>query len=499
MTLAPYINHSPPFKMGSTEEALGRLASQGLFCILETERSYAMPTQHENYLLAISRALRCGNPECECSADAASLHCPIHDNPFVPTLQVDYDPHNGFSFHCSSDRCVDADVLEALAKRGLAPDSWLFTSTGALEVGLNPLSLVVPHPQDWLWPDRIPMAALTLIAGFPGSGKTSIALDIAARVSVGAPAPDNPHAAFLRAPVLLASLNGSPATAVPLLRSFDADLDLIYSADTLSPLHTGDFPDPDSFTDYRESAQDQRQERHRTIEPLLNPSTAEPVTAPKPPAKPPWPGLQPLLNRLANLIDRGSAALLVVDQVEDFAARTGARTATILAMLNGLAASTGAAVLATVHNPEQTLPQAARSMRRLLPTAAAVFTTALVGPDRRRFLVPLRPPMENASPPIPYSLRPATLSWRKPIPPWRLNLMVESAARQRGAHDFLLRVLADGPQPASGIKRQARRRGISEHRLRLACAANNVQSTRVGGPRRGGGAWLWSLPPEKQP
>ncbi len=457
-----------------------------------------MPTQHENYLLAISRALRCGNPECDCSNDAACLHCPIHDNPFVPTLQVDYDSQNGFSFHCFSGRCDDARIVEALAKRGLAPDSWLYASTGALEVGLNPLSLVVPHPQDWLWPDRIPMAALTLIAGFPGSGKTTIALDIAARVSAGAPAPDNPHAAFLRAPVLLASLNGSPETAVPLLRSFGADLDLIYSADTLSPLHTGDFSDPDSFAEYRESAEYQHQDRPRTIEPLFNPSMIEPLAPPRPPAKPPWPGLQPLLHRLANLIDRGSAALLVVDQVEDFSARTGARVATILGMLNGLAARTGAAVLATAHNPEQTLPQAARSMRRLLPAAAAVFTTALVGPDRRRFLVPLRPPMEDAPPPIPYSLEPATLSWRKPIPPWRLNLMVKNGGKQREAHGFLLHALADGPQPASGIKRQAHRLGISRYRLRQACAVNNVQSSRVGGLRCGEGAWLWSLPPEKQ-
>ena len=203
-----------------------------------------MPTQHENYLLAISRALRCGNPECDCSNDAACLHCPIHDNPFVPTLQVDYDSQNGFSFHCFSGRCDDARIVEALAKRGLAPDSWLYASTGALEVGLNPLSLVVPHPQDWLWPDRIPMAALTLIAGFPGSGKTTIALDIAARVSAGAPAPDNPHAAFLRAPVLLASLNGSPETAVP-SSAPSAPTSTSSTPPTPSPLSTpATFPTP---------------------------------------------------------------------------------------------------------------------------------------------------------------------------------------------------------------------------------------------------------------
>ena len=39
----------------------------------------------------------------------------------------------------------------------------------------------------WLWPDRIPLGKLTIIAGNPGLGKSLLAIDIGARVSTGTP------------------------------------------------------------------------------------------------------------------------------------------------------------------------------------------------------------------------------------------------------------------------------------------------------------------------
>lgn len=43
----------------------------------------------------------------------------------------------------------------------------------------------------WLWPGRIPLGKLTLLAGDPGLGKSLLTLDIASRVSRGAPWSDN--------------------------------------------------------------------------------------------------------------------------------------------------------------------------------------------------------------------------------------------------------------------------------------------------------------------
>ena len=69
---------------------------------------------------------------------------------------------------------------------------------------------------DWLWPGRIPLGKLTLLAGDPGLGKSFVTLDLAARVSRGAPWPDLPLLKQTPADVLL----------------FNAEDDL---ADTIAP------------------------------------------------------------------------------------------------------------------------------------------------------------------------------------------------------------------------------------------------------------------------
>jgi hypothetical protein len=45
---------------------------------------------------------------------------------------------------------------------------------------------------EWLWPGRVPLGKLTLLAGDPGLGKSFVTLDMAARVSRGEPWPDTP-------------------------------------------------------------------------------------------------------------------------------------------------------------------------------------------------------------------------------------------------------------------------------------------------------------------
>src|SRR4029077_8886086 len=43
---------------------------------------------------------------------------------------------------------------------------------------------------EWLWPDRLPLRRVTVIEGAPGTGKSSVAFDLAARVARGAAFPD---------------------------------------------------------------------------------------------------------------------------------------------------------------------------------------------------------------------------------------------------------------------------------------------------------------------
>src|SRR5437870_1178373 len=53
-------------------------------------------------------------------------------------------------------------------------------------LSLNSLAPAAPR---WLWPPRIPIGSLTLITGDPGTGKSTLALDLAARVTAALPWP----------------------------------------------------------------------------------------------------------------------------------------------------------------------------------------------------------------------------------------------------------------------------------------------------------------------
>ena len=493
-----------------------------------------LPPQDAAYLARIERALRCGVPGCSC-AEGLKVHCPSHDNAAVPTLTITYDEQLGFSFECT--RCPSGKVWDALAKRGLTHRSHLYTSTGAVEAGLDPFAFFIQQPQDWLWPNRIPLGKLTLIAGYPSSGKTSIALDIAARVSRGAPAPDQPDAPFPAAPVVLAPLNANPkADVLPTLRLFGADLDFIYLADLLSPTHPLDYypgepprdHDDEEEDDWGRGFDDDPELRGTPLgrpapitgKPRMFPLFGEPPPVPAPKLAAPWPGLNHVMGRLANYIEAGSAALLVVDQVEDLALMHRAQVATVLGMLKALAARSGAAVIALSHNPAQNYPRAVTAMQRRLAQASVVFTTALVEPGGRRFLVPLRPALSNDAPAIPFVLPPPppsllrrqeprspslgladdfTVAWRKPVFPAHLKALAEShpndGAKTRAAQALLTRALAGGPCPASAIEREAAMQGIAKRTLRRARLVCNIKTTRIGnsdGP--GSGAWHWSLP-----
>ena len=49
---------------------------------------------------------------------------------------------------------------------------------------------IKPEVLAWLWPDYIPQGLLTLVAGDPGSGKSTVVADLVGRYTSGRPFPD---------------------------------------------------------------------------------------------------------------------------------------------------------------------------------------------------------------------------------------------------------------------------------------------------------------------
>jgi putative DNA primase/helicase len=83
---------------------------------------------------------------------------------------------------------------------------------------------IIPKPVEWLWPGRIPMGKLTLIAGEAGLGKSHILSGIAASVTIGGPWPCGEGSAPTGSVVILSAEDGAADTMVPRLMAAGADL-----------------------------------------------------------------------------------------------------------------------------------------------------------------------------------------------------------------------------------------------------------------------------------
>src|SRR5262245_1316544 len=92
------------------------------------------------------------------------------------------------------------------------------------------LADVQPEQVQWLWPGRIALGKLTLIAGEPGLGKSFLTLDIAARVTTGEKWPDDPTTFKLPGSVVLLSAEDDVADTIrPRLDAAGADVNHVHA------------------------------------------------------------------------------------------------------------------------------------------------------------------------------------------------------------------------------------------------------------------------------
>lgn len=92
-------------------------------------------------------------------------------------------------------------------------------------VQLVSLDQIGPERVQWLWPGRIPLGKITILQGDPKVGKSTLALDLAARVTRDGAMPDGTRSA-LNAPasvVMLTAEDGLADTVRPRLDAAEAD------------------------------------------------------------------------------------------------------------------------------------------------------------------------------------------------------------------------------------------------------------------------------------
>jgi putative DNA primase/helicase len=82
---------------------------------------------------------------------------------------------------------------------------------------------------EWLYPRHIPLGKTTIFAGRPGSGKSMVAIDFAARVSRGGDWPDrSKNTLGPKAVLYFATEDGAADTLIPRLMAAGADLKKVY-------------------------------------------------------------------------------------------------------------------------------------------------------------------------------------------------------------------------------------------------------------------------------
>ncbi|MFE6845052.1 AAA family ATPase [Streptomyces sp. NPDC057686] len=104
-------------------------------------------------------------------------------------------------------------------------------------ITLKPATDITIRPVHWLWSDRIPLGALTLIAGREGIGKSTCAYQLTADITRGRLR--GRYEGEPRAVIVAATEDSWEHTIVPRLIAADADLSLVYQVNVTTTEGTG--------------------------------------------------------------------------------------------------------------------------------------------------------------------------------------------------------------------------------------------------------------------
>lgn len=331
------------------------------------------------------------------------------------------------------------------------------------------------RPVDWLWPGWLARGKLHILAGSPGTGKTTIALALAATVSTGGRWPDGEQCnAGEPARVLVWSGEDDPAdTIAPRLAAAGADLSRIHAVDSVR-------------------------------------IDGQPV------AFDPAAHIPELAARMAKL---GDVALLIVDPIVSAVAGDSHKNGEVrraLEPLVRLGQYFGCAVLGISHfskgtggkDPTERVTGSVAFgalARVVLGTVKPreegeprllVRTKANIGPDSGGFAYELR--QEE----VRHGLSASRVVWGKAVEGSARDLIGEAEGSdgerqdREDAADWLAATLDCGPMPSRQVKAAADEAGHAWRTVQRAMRSLGVQVRRDGFGRDG--KTLWALPHSRQ-
>ena len=343
-----------------------------------------------------------------------------------------------------------------------------------------------PKPVNWLWPGRIALGKVTLLAGDPGLGKSLLTLDFAARVTRGAEWPgkeeevsgvgcqvsvEESAAQPTREPGTVVVLNledGIADTIRPRLDVHGADCSRVLFVST-----TGEFDAEGRYTPAFQLERD--------------------------------------LHRLEAMLDRvPDCRLVIIDPIMAFLGRAiesmNTEVRGVMDPLSAMAKKRNLAVLAVTHLRKKdgaTLYRALGSLAFVAASRAAWLVCGDPADDGRRLFLPLKNNLAgerrgrafriesrgpSGAPFVCWEEREVSITadtaLRPPRPLGRPNH--EGTA----VNEWLAEFLARGPQPAAAVREAAEAHGFTYGTLRRAFRALDGRATRQENGERG---WLWGL------
>lgn len=313
---------------------------------------------------------------------------------------------------------------------------------------------------EWVWPARVPVGHVTALFGPRGSGKSFVALDIAARVTAGLPWPDGPETSRAPGSVLLVTPEDDFSTMVgPRLRKAGADMDKVFVVRY-----------PHMKVKSRKQFHEEEIDRWELI--------ADKV-----------PDLR--------LIVVDPFALLMGTAVD----RRSSELADILCRLSEVASKRKLAVLLVNGTDKVSAGKFWANGMDALPHIRAAARTVWEletdhGNRRRRLLVPTQVTLTDDPGGLTFSIDPATLRivWNpEPVAteangPPASRREVSGVAR---AATWLRGFLAHGPRTAGEVYREG---GIADHSQNALYRAKGKLDVLSHKSNECDGAWLWELP-----